>query len=218
MILALDTSTATASVALYDGSVSGEITWRSGRNHSVELLAQTSALMRLRGVGPEQLAAVAVATGPGSYTGLRVGLAAGKGLCLALGIPMVGVGTLDIVAEAHRESCIPIRALVDAGRHRYATALYGREDGELRRIGPIQGMRVDEILKGITERTLLCGDVREAEAEMGSVRAGLLQVASPAASLRRSGYLAEIGWRRYQRGDVEDAVGVDAFYLGREET
>ena len=93
MILALDTSTAIASVALYDGLVSGEISWRSGRGHSVELMAQTDSLMKLRKIQPEQLIAVAVAVGPGSYTGVRVGIAAGKGLCLALGIPMVGVST-----------------------------------------------------------------------------------------------------------------------------
>jgi len=91
LILALDTSTAIASVALYDGSVSGEISWRSGRGHSVELMAQAESLMKLRKIQPDQLVAVAVAIGPGSYTGVRVGLAAGKGLCLALGIPMVGV-------------------------------------------------------------------------------------------------------------------------------
>ncbi len=216
MILALDTSTAIASVALYDGSVSGEVTWRSGRGHSVELLAQASALMRLRRVEPAQLTAVAVAIGPGSYTGLRVGLAAGKGLCLALGIPMVGVCSLDILAEAQREACLPVRPLLDAGRHRFATALYRRQNGELRRVGPIEGRSLPEILEGITEETLLCGDVGEL-ATGGSPGNRPIRIASPASSLRRAGYLAEIGWRRYQQGELQDARQVEAFYLPAKE-
>lgn len=218
MILALDTSTAIASVALYDGAVSGEVTWRSGRGHSVELMAQTAALMRLRRVEPKQLVAVAVAVGPGSYTGLRVGLAAAKGLCLALELPMIGVCTLDILAEAQREACLPVRPLVDAGRHRFATALYRRQDGEWKRASPIEGKRLPEILEGIRERTLLCGDVGELAAAGVRGEDGLVQIASPASSLRRAGYLAEIGWRRYQRGEVQDAAQVDAFYLAKEES
>ncbi|MHB0868696.1 MAG: tRNA (adenosine(37)-N6)-threonylcarbamoyltransferase complex dimerization subunit type 1 TsaB [Chloroflexota bacterium] len=218
MILALDTSTAIASVALYDGSVSGEVTWRSGRGHSAELLVQAQGLMRLRRVEPEQLTAIAVATGPGSYTGLRVGLAAGKGLCLALGIPMVGVCTLDILAESQQESCLPVRPLLDAGRRRYATALYRREGGEMKRVGPIEGKRLAEILDAIEERTLLCGDL----GDLASVGAGkvahLVQIASPASSLRRAGFLAEMGWRHFLRGEVQDAQQVEAFYLTREDS
>ena len=216
MILALDTSTAIASIALYDGSVSGEVTWRSGRGHSVELAAQVASLMSLRRVEPEDLAAVAVAVGPGSYTGLRVGLAAGKGLCLALGIPMVGVCTLDVLAQAQAESCLPVVALLDAGRQRFATALYRPANGELRRVGPIEGKRLPEILEGISETTLLCGDVEGLAAEAPLGRNGLVRVASPASSLRRAGYLAEIAWRRFRKGDVEDPARVDAVYLNRE--
>lgn len=216
MILALDTSTAIASVALYDGSVSAEITWRSGRGHSIELMAQAAALMKLRKVEPEQLDAVAVAVGPGSYTGVRVGLSAGKGLCLALNIPMVGVCTLDILAEAQKESCLPIRPLLDAGRQRFATALYRREGDELRRVGPVEGKTLREILEGIGEKTLLCGDVAREQVGRYAVPDGLVDVASPAASLRRAGFLAEIGWRRYRSGQVQDAAQVDAVYLGKE--
>jgi tRNA threonylcarbamoyladenosine biosynthesis protein TsaB len=216
VLLALDTSTAIASVALYDGAVSGEVTWRSGRNHSVELMVQAQGLMKLRGVEPDQLVAIAVATGPGSYTGLRVGLAAGKGLCLALGLPMVGVCSLDILAEAQLYSGLPVRPLLDAGRHRYATALYRRSGAGLERVGPIEGLQLPEVLERVTERTLLCGDVSELSAMEPGVAGGLLAVAGPSSSLRRAGFLAEIGWKRYHSGDVQDASQVDAFYLTKE--
>lgn len=215
MILALDTSTAIASIALYDGSVSAEITWHSGRNHSVELMVQVANLMQLRRIQPEQLTGVAAATGPGSYTGLRVGLAAAKGLCLALKVPIIGVCTLDILAEPHREGCLPVRPVLDAGRRRYATALYEVRAGKYQRVGDIEGLRLEEIVAGIREETLLCGDLRELRTE-GEMNNPHVRTASPASSLRRAGYLAEMAWRLFQAGQVQDPKQVEAYYLGKE--
>ncbi len=213
VILALDTSTAIASVALYDGSVTAETTWHAGRNHSVELMPQVLRLLELQRLTSTDLSAVAIACGPGSYTGLRVGLSAAKGLCLALGIPLVGIPTLDILAWPHQTSCIPVRPVLDAGRKRYATALYRSTDGNLSRVGPVEGKRMPEILASLNEETLLCGDL----AEYRSIDLpGLAKLASPASSLRRAGFLAEIGWKRYEDGKAVDASQVEAFYLGRE--
>ena len=183
----------------------------------MELMSQTESLMKLRKVRPEQLIAIAVAIGPGSYTGVRVGLSAGKGLCLALGLPMIGVSTLDILAEAHDESCIPVRPLLDAGRQRYATALYRKVDGKLQRTGPIEGKTLKEIIGGIAERTLLCGDVAESQLSQALAGRELVEVSTPASSLRRAGYLAEIGWRLYHIGQFQDPAAVDAIYLTKEE-
>lgn len=215
MILALDTSTAVASVSLYDGSVSAELTWYSGRNHSVELMVQVANLMQLRRVQSGQLTGIAAATGPGSYTGLRVGLAAAKGLCLALKVPIIGVCTLDILAEAHRELGLPVRPVLDVGRRRYATADYRVRDGAFQRVSDVEGMRLPEIVAGIREETLLCGDLSELRVG-GEVDNPLVRVASPASSLRRAGYLAEIAWRLFQAGHVQDPKQVEAIYLGRE--
>ena len=112
MILALDTSTALASVALYDGAVSAAISWRSGRNHPVELIQQAISLMALRQLTVAQLTAVAVATGPGPSAGLGVGRAGGTAWCAArgLGRPWVparsGPGVAG-PAERRRESPVP---------------------------------------------------------------------------------------------------------------
>ena len=210
MLLALDSSTAIASVALYDGKVAGEITWYSGRNHSVELIPQALSLLDLRRVRASDLVAIAAATGPGSYTGLRVGLAAAKGLCLALEIPMIGISSLDVLAEPHSGSCLPVRPILDAGRKRYATALYKQSDGRLVRTGPIEGRRMSEILADLAEQTLLCGDLDECrESDVPSAA----RLASPASSLRRAGFLAEIAWREYQAGRYQDPGQVEAFYL-----
>ncbi|HEX9015528.1 MAG TPA: tRNA (adenosine(37)-N6)-threonylcarbamoyltransferase complex dimerization subunit type 1 TsaB [Chloroflexota bacterium] len=214
MLLAIDTSTAIAGLALYDGSVSAELTWHSGRNHSVELMPQTERLLDLRGLDPSAIEAVAVATGPGSYTGLRVGISAAKALCLALGVPVVGIPTLDVLAEPHRLNAIPVRAVLDAGRKRYATALYATVDGRFRRIGEVEGKRMAEIIAGLEGDTLLCGDLAECA---GADLPDRVKIASPASSLRRASFLAEMAWREYSEGRATAPEQVEAFYLNRED-
>jgi tRNA threonylcarbamoyl adenosine modification protein YeaZ len=94
-ILALDTATMTAVAALGgpDGSTIAETSWEAGHRHGEELLARVDGLLRGQGLDLSQLAGIAVGTGPGAFTGLRVGLATAKGLAHALAIPLVGIPT-----------------------------------------------------------------------------------------------------------------------------
>src|SRR2546421_2096218 len=95
LILAFDTATDVATSALVaDGEVLGERTSRA-----VTLLEDVDALLRQGGAHPRDLGALAIGIGPGSFTGLRIGLATARGLGLALGIPGAGVSTLDALAE-----------------------------------------------------------------------------------------------------------------------
>ena len=92
MLLALDTATRNISLALHDGqAVLAEQTWRSAQHPTAELAPQVALLLLRAGLQPAGLQAVAVAIGPGSYTGLRIGLGLAKGLALAQAIPLVGV-------------------------------------------------------------------------------------------------------------------------------
>ena len=113
MLLAIDTATDTASLALHDGfQVRVEHTWESARRHTVELVPRLLAALEQVGLGAEHLSGVAVTRGPGSFTGLRVGIAVAKGLALARGLPLVGVPTLGvIVAEGEMLAEAPLIAL-----------------------------------------------------------------------------------------------------------
>lgn len=94
LILAFDTATERATSALVDdGEVLGERVSRAST-----LLADVDALLRQAGAQPRDLGGLAVGTGPGSFTGIRIGLAAARGLALALGVPAAGVSTLDVLA------------------------------------------------------------------------------------------------------------------------
>lgn len=125
LLLALDTSTRQASVALCTEQILlGEYTWQVGNNHSVELLERIQRLFAECGTAMQTLDAIAVATGPGSFNGLRVALTTAKSLAFALQKPLVGVSTLDIIAAQHRDWRGPICAVLEAGRAELYTACY----------------------------------------------------------------------------------------------
>src|SRR5437867_12329059 len=99
LLLALDTSTHQASVALCDEhTLCGEYTWQIGNNHSVELLDHIQLLLAECGNSMQTIDGVAVATGPGSFNGVRVAVATAKALTFALQKPLVGVSTLELIA------------------------------------------------------------------------------------------------------------------------
>ena len=125
MLLALDTATRLISIALHDGhTLAAEATWQSGAYHTVELAPQVALLLRRANVEPGQLQGVAVAIGPGSYTGLRIGLGFAKGLALANALPLVGVPTLDILMRAQPPRAEHALALLQAGRGRVSAGPY----------------------------------------------------------------------------------------------
>jgi tRNA threonylcarbamoyladenosine biosynthesis protein TsaB len=137
-ILALDTATAVLSAAL----VMGERRWYrevdAGLGHSELLIPLADGLLRDAGIKPEALEAVACMRGPGSFTGLRIGFSAAKGMALALGIPLIACPTLDCMA--YPWSPWPALALpvLDAKKGRFFTALYagGKRVSEEMDAGP----------------------------------------------------------------------------------
>ena len=216
MILAIDTSTQTASLALYEGQggVAAELTWCSASHHTVELAPYLSLL--LQRVPSSKLSGLAVALGPGSFTGLRAGLSLAKGLTLALGIPLVGVPTLDSLAYSQRYQPLPICALLEAGRGRVCAAFYEKEGSDLRRVSDYLLTTVEELASHVSVPTLFCGEIDPQGADIlqkGSNH--LIFLASPASSLRRAGYLAELGWERLQRGGGDDPRSLEPLYLKR---
>lgn len=214
MLLAIDTSTMETGLALYDETgPRAEAVWRSGRNHTAQLLPQLDLLLRHAGLERTDLKAVAVALGPGSWSGLRVGMSVAKGLALAGDLALLGVGTLDILAYQHGRSRLPVYPLLRLGRERFATA---RFDGEAAtRQGPDRNVTLAELCAELEGRAVFCGDIDPAvQAEL---RRGLGQRAifpSPAANLRRPAFLAELAWRRYAAGERDDLVTLEPIYLG----
>lgn len=211
MLLAIDTSTSWAGLALH-GAEGPEtsLRWRVARSHTVQLMPWIDRLIRTRGLVPQQLSGVAVATGPGSFTGLRVGISAAKGIVAPLGIPLIGVPTLLYTAWPHRRLGIPIRAVAPLGRRRVAVAAYiPYETGDLR----LQWMR-NLLPDRISEagRMLYCGELTDELRKLLREHAGV-EVLSPAESLRDPAVLAEMGWERLTHGELISPAALQAEYL-----
>src|SRR3712207_4499165 len=125
MELAIDTAGDVAGLALTElGRLVAEYTWLAQRQHSRDLLPAINALLARAGQTKQDLTAIFVSTGPGSYAGLRVGLSVAKGLAYALDIPIVGVGRLEVDAYQHAAFPGPVCAVHQAGKRELAWAVY----------------------------------------------------------------------------------------------
>jgi tRNA threonylcarbamoyladenosine biosynthesis protein TsaB len=210
LLLALDTSTSVASVALFDGQrVLSETTWLAGREHSTRVLVEVQAAFERVGKTPEHLTGLVVARGPGSFTGVRVALSVAKGMSAGLELPLWGVSSLDVLAHAADPSDLPVRAVLEAGRGRFATGLYvhGERSGEptLATLDDLDDL-VNQAL------TVVIGELPEAARARLELNV-CAQLATRAACLRRGGFLAELGWRQASSGDPGNPQAVDALYV-----
>ncbi|HHS97336.1 MAG TPA: tRNA (adenosine(37)-N6)-threonylcarbamoyltransferase complex dimerization subunit type 1 TsaB [Chloroflexi bacterium] len=213
MLLAIDTATRTASLALHDGGqVRYEATWEAGRRHTVQLAPRLFAALEDLGLGAEDLTAVAVTTGPGSFTGLRVGMALAKGLSMARNLPLVGIPTLDVVAAAQGRDRRPLIAVLQAGRGRICTATYRWRNGWQRRDGP-RLTTWEDLARTVARPTLFCGEVDERGRTVLEELGDLAIVLPPAWRLRRAGFLAELAWGRLRRGETDDPATLTPIYL-----
>ncbi len=226
MLLAIDTATHLASLALYDqvkGRILAEETWYSAYRHTVELMPRLVRLMEQQAVSPVDLTGLVVSLGPGSFTGLRIGLGVAKGLALARkpldgtsggDLPLVGIPTLDVVARPHMAQRMPIWAILQAGRGRICAGHYVRRRGRWRRQGSYRLTTLEKLCDEVEETALFCGEIDAHDADRIHQKLGLtVTVASPAASLRRAAYLAELGWERLNRGESDDAATLSPIYL-----
>ena len=215
MFLAIDAATRMPSLALYDGEcVVAEETWRSADGHTVELVPGLMRMLERQRVSPSELKGIAVALGPGSFTGLRIGLSVAKGLALTLAIPLMGIPTLDILVYAQARRPGPVCAVLQAGRGRVCAAFYRWRKGQWQRQGDYRLTTLDELCADIETPTFFCGEIDAQATELLRERLGeRAVVASPASSMRRAGYLAELGWQRLERGEVDDPATLAPIYL-----
>lgn len=133
IILNIDTAVQNASVCLADGeNILVTLINPSEKNSAAWLHPAIADALEQGGIGPNQLGAVAVSAGPGSYTGLRVGMAAAKGLCYALSLPLIAVNTLQMMAAAiEAPSTELLCPMIDARRNEVFTALFNASLNEV---------------------------------------------------------------------------------------
>lgn len=165
LILAIETSTRLCSVAIgRDGALMAERNVESERmQHAESINVFIDEVLREAGAEMRELDAVAVGIGPGSYTGLRIGLSAAKGLCHALGIPIVGIGTLDVLYEASGVKESRSNPMIDARRMEVFTAPY---DAKGHAMAEVEAVVLDDAWAEISGSITVFGDGADKAAEL----------------------------------------------------
>lgn len=210
MELSIDTASDLASVALSrEGGVLDEITWECQRNHTVELLPAIDRLFSEARVSRGDLTAIFVTTGPGMYTGLRVGIATAKGMARALGLPLVGVGRLELDAYHYEEAAGMVIAVHRAGRGDIAWASYS--GNPWREVTAPRLSKPEELAQELSPPVLVVGEVDDS---LRTALAGVPGVAfGPAQQAGRAAALAALGYQRLAAGAASDAALLRPVYL-----
>lgn len=198
-VAAIDTSSDRAGVALFDGHDAAILAWNAHRNHTVDTLAQLDHLLRLTGIALHQLDGVVVATGPGSFSALRVGLSIAKGLVFSLSLPLVGIPTTDAMAAQLAWIDRPVLAVMTAGRGRVVWSRYARGNAV---DGP-HNTTLDELRTAAAHSRALVAV--ETELSVGK-DAIVLPVGA------RVEQLARIGWARLRAGERDDPAMLEPIY------
>lgn len=186
-ILAIDTATPCSTVAitrggLADGEVAATVSLSSSVTHSRRLLSAIDWLLTEAGVEKDQVTGYAAGLGPGSFTGLRIGMATAKGLAGATGAPLFGVSTLDMLASCCTDPDRLICSVLDARKKELYAAFYKCDPatGYPRRISEIEALAPQSLTARITEPVLMIGDGLKAYGEMLKEQIGDKMSTAPA--------------------------------------
>ncbi|MDR1693151.1 MAG: tRNA (adenosine(37)-N6)-threonylcarbamoyltransferase complex dimerization subunit type 1 TsaB [Oscillospiraceae bacterium] len=159
MLLAIDSSSLTAAAALVrDGALVAEGFLNNGLTHSQTLAPLIDSTMKAAGAAPGDITSVVVTNGPGSFTGLRIGVATAMGIASALGIPCHGVSSLMAAAFSALDCEGAVRAVMDARRNQFYTALFTVKNGVLTRVTKDGALEFDALLETTPQPCIWAGD------------------------------------------------------------
>lgn len=213
-ILAIDTATKSIGIALADSSrVLFESIWQSENYHSVELAPAIHRALEQTQIEVGGLSAIAVAIGPGSYTGLRIGLALAKGMAYSLGISLIPIKTLDILAAGIAVEEKPLIVLIQAGRTRFNAATYMAKDGAWIADQEAHITTIDDLYESIVKPTLVCGELSSTERKKLERKKTNINLVSPAFSVRRPAILAQLAFQDAQARPSVSMIGLEPEYL-----
>jgi tRNA threonylcarbamoyl adenosine modification protein YeaZ len=247
MLLAIDTSTRQLGVAFYANQhILGEINWVAGFHATEQLMDSILQLWNMiaaSGQAPEApepipgvspaatmaglqaatksripISAVAVVSGPGSFSGLRVGMATAKGFCLTHGVPLVTVPSLDAVAFPHLQSSnAHVCAMLHAGRGEYYVGWYRSVARNWRRLEDYAILGVADICTKIVKRTVICGEIADEHREQmeETLDKKLRIFPSGLFSVRRAASVALLGADNLAKGYTVDPLTAEPDYIRR---
>ncbi len=214
-LLAVDTATEICGVALaVDGRVRTELILNNRITHTQSVMSAIDAVLGMAGLCAEDVDAYAVTRGPGSFTGLRIGISTVKGLALATAKPLVGISSLEVLAHQAADRSDLICPVMDARRREVYWTLYQREADRLaaimtERVGPVA-----DIAPHIGQPCLFIGNgVPPYRSELKNALMYPAVWTENEANDLRPGVLARMAWQRLQDGEISDTRTFAPVYL-----
>lgn len=220
-ILAIDTATLVSSVALATAdTLLAEITLQTKKTHSELLMPHIAKLLDMALVAKSDLKGVAVSIGPGSFTGLRIGLSTAKTLAYALQIPVVGVPTLAAMAYGCPVPGVILAPMLDAQKGNVYQALFEWHQGELKEIQPAIVTEITAALESLSQQerpVIVMGEsavmYRDKIEQIGKN----LILAAPHVVIQRASSVAGLGYKLIKQGVRHDVMGLEPLYIRRSE-
>jgi len=214
-VLGIESSTYSGSIAIVDDDrVLGELLLNNGPVHSEKLLPAIDWLLREIGINKTEIKGITVSIGPGSFTALRIGIATAKGLAFSLGIPIVGVSSLEILASGLLFTPFIICSIIDARKKEVFAAFFRFSNGRLDRIGGEMLISPGALIEMISEKTVFIGN--GAMLYMDFLRSALGELALFCPSnfnFPRASNCALWGIRKLREGSQNDLLALVPRYL-----
>lgn len=217
-VLALDSSCIVTTVAvLNEEKLLAEYIENNKQSHSEKMMVIIKQMLEDLELTVQDLDVIAVAKGPGSFTGIRIGMACAQGLAHALNKPMIGVNTLDGLAYNLMGNNDLICPVINAQRQELYTSLYCSNDAALERMWDYKLIKVDALVRellNLNHKILILGDgvpiVKKALAE---VPAENIVIASSVFAMPRASSIAAVALEEYAKGNAQDCFSIKPFYI-----
>jgi tRNA threonylcarbamoyladenosine biosynthesis protein TsaB len=215
-ILAVDTSTLAGSIALLeDESLLAEITVEHTRKHTERLIPSIHYILEQMELEPASIEALAVGLGPGSFTGLRIGLSTMKGMALSLGIPLLGVSSLEALARGLAFASLPVWAVIDARKGQVFAALYNTDKkGSMKRKGHELVLTPQDLAGRIKQRVIMAGNGARLYQQIFQEKLGdKMIMAGPAFDHPRASQVGILALERIRRKEEDDPDSLVPRYI-----
>lgn len=214
-ILALDTATQSCSVAIVDDrSILAEETSVSAQTHAIHLIELIQKVVDMSGLTLSEMDGFAVGRGPGSFTGLRIGISTIKALAVAMGKPVAGVSNLDALAMQAAVSPNMICPLMDARKGEVYFSRYRFENGNLQKIVPAQVSTLDGALSAIDTDCVFIGEgARVYQKKIIDKIGPYASFALPAQNTIRASTIGKLSVNRFKQEPTDDVVRLVPEYI-----
>ena len=197
-----------------DGTLAAEHIMTGAKGHYGSLMPTLRGLIGACGMGFQDLTAIAAATGPGSFTGLRVGLSAAKGLAHALDVPLIGIPSLPALASQIFHAPIPVCALLDSRKEEFFCATYTLQKGLPVPTKETTALGLNAFAESFPETTLFVGNEFSRQGPLLTNILGTRAVQAPShARCVRASSVALLGLERLKSREFDDPDSLDPIYL-----